>query len=112
MFPPVVRLGKHVLGDTTFKARRFTTSPDGKVRNVEQYTVPIKGGSMVIIDILALHMNREFLSSNFCTLSHVHSAIYWGDDVSEFRPERFIDTDTYRWPRDACVYNLCDCFNP
>jgi len=31
------------------------------------------------------------------------SAIHWGDDVDEFKPERFIDTDTYKWPRDACT---------
>ncbi|EGO26310.1 hypothetical protein SERLADRAFT_463220 [Serpula lacrymans var. lacrymans S7.9] len=27
--------------------------------------------------------------------------LYWGDDVEDFKPERFIDSDTYRWPRDA-----------
>jgi hypothetical protein len=54
-----VRLGKQVLTDTKIKARRFTTGDDGKVQDVEEYTVPIKGGSMVIIDIPALHMNRE-----------------------------------------------------
>jgi hypothetical protein len=56
-----VRLGKQVLTDTDIKARRFTTSHDGKVQDVEEYTVPIKGGSMVIIDISALHMNRKAL---------------------------------------------------
>lgn len=25
----------------------------------------------------------------------------WGDDAHEFKPERFIDTDTYKWPRDG-----------
>ncbi|KAF8235020.1 cytochrome P450 [Tricholoma matsutake] len=85
LFPPVVRLGKQVLTDTDLKAHRFTTSHDGKVRDVEEYTVTIPGGSMVIIDISALHMNP----------------IYWGDDAAEFKPERFIDTETYRWPRDA-----------
>jgi hypothetical protein len=59
----VVRLGKQVLDDTNIKARRFTTRSDGKVQNVEEYNVPIKGGSMIIIDILALHMNREVLLS-------------------------------------------------
>jgi hypothetical protein len=66
----VVRLGKHVLNDTAVKARRFTTSPDGKVRDIEEYTVPIKGGSMVIIDIVALHMNREALIPYICPPSH------------------------------------------
>jgi hypothetical protein len=62
-FPPVVRLGKQVLEDIDIKARRFTTRSDGTVQDVEEYTVPIKGGSIIIIDILALHMNREVLPS-------------------------------------------------
>jgi hypothetical protein len=28
--------------------------------------------------------------------------MYWGVDATAFKPEKFIDTDTYRWPRDAC----------
>ena len=108
LFPPVVRLGKHVLADTGIKAHRFTTSHDGKVRDIEEYTVAIKSGSMVIIDIIALHMNREAPSllrrlPRFLMLS---SAIHWGDDAAEFKPERFIDTDTYHWPRDACLYRV------
>ncbi|GLB42347.1 putative cytochrome p450 [Lyophyllum shimeji] len=84
-FPPVARLAKNVLADTTLTARRFSTSPEGKITNVEKYDVPIKTGSIVVIDIVALHNNP----------------IHWGEDVAEFKPERFIDTDTYRWPRDA-----------
>lgn len=57
----MARLGKIVGANTVLKARRFTTGRDDLVRNVEDYTVPIKGGSMVIIDIIALHMNRETL---------------------------------------------------
>jgi cytochrome P450 len=35
-------------------------------------------------------------------------AIHWGEDVPEFKPERFIDTESYRWPREACEsYTLC-----
>ncbi len=30
-------------------------------------------------------------------------AIHWGEDVDKFKPERFIDTETYKWPRDACA---------
>jgi len=36
----------------------------------------------------------------------LYLAIHWGDDAGEFKPERFIDTDTYRWPRDACTYYI------
>jgi len=27
--------------------------------------------------------------------------VYWGEDAADFRPSRFIDTDDYKWPRDA-----------
>ncbi|KAF5379057.1 hypothetical protein D9615_005999 [Tricholomella constricta] len=85
LFPPVPRLAKHVHADTTLRARRFRSSPEGKVTNVEKFDVPVQSGSIVIIDIIGLHNNP----------------IHWGEDVAEFKPERFIDTDTYRWPRDA-----------
>lgn len=29
------------------------------------------------------------------------AAEHWGENVAEFRPSRFIDTDEYKWPRDA-----------
>lgn len=33
-------------------------------------------------------------------------ALHWGEDATEFKPERFIDTDAHRWPRDARMYHL------
>jgi hypothetical protein len=69
LFPPVARLGKIVGTDTALKAHRFTTGHDGLVRNVEEYTVPIKRGSLAIIDIMALHMNRETLLRKFAVFS-------------------------------------------
>jgi hypothetical protein len=35
--------------------------------------------------------------------TNVSAAIHWGEDVDKFKPERFIDTETYKWPRDACT---------
>jgi cytochrome P450 len=32
---------------------------------------------------------------------HTHLGAYWGEDAADFRPERFIDTPDYRWPREA-----------
>lgn len=29
------------------------------------------------------------------------AAAYWGDDAPEFKPTRFLDTDNYKWPRQA-----------
>jgi hypothetical protein len=56
-----MRLAKCVAGDTALKAHRFTTDDNGKVQDIEEYNVPITSGSVLIIDILALHMNRETL---------------------------------------------------
>ena len=89
--PPIPRLGRQALSGVHIKARRFTTSHDGKVRDMEEYTVLIKGGSLVVIDISALHMNREVRLTKIAKFLTLHSAIYWGDDVTEFKPERFID---------------------
>lgn len=83
--PPVVRLGKLAQKDTVLKTRRFSTSPDGRISDIEEVSVPIQKGGMCVLDILGMHMNP----------------IHWGDDVDEFKPERFVDTDTYKWPRDA-----------
>ncbi|KAK2464804.1 hypothetical protein APHAL10511_003222 [Amanita phalloides] len=85
LFSSASRLGKTVLSDTILKTRRFTTNRDGTIEDVKVVNTPIKAGSMVILDIHALHYNP----------------IHWGDDVSKFKPERFIDTETYKWPRDA-----------
>ncbi|KAJ7468039.1 cytochrome P450 [Mycena latifolia] len=85
LIPAVPRLSKVVQADTTLTAHRFTTGPTGEIQNVTPFSVPVRAGSWVVIDITALHMNP----------------IYWGQDAENFKPERFIDTETYRWPRDA-----------
>ncbi|KAH7097522.1 cytochrome P450 [Auriculariales sp. MPI-PUGE-AT-0066] len=42
---------------------------------------------------------------NMSVTLNIHSLhmdpFHWGEDVEDFRPERFIDTDKYQWPRDA-----------
>ncbi|KAJ7774471.1 cytochrome P450 [Mycena maculata] len=85
LFTPVARLCKLVHADATLTAHRFTPSATGTPTDVAPFAVPVKAGSMIIIDILALHMNP----------------MYWGADAVEFKPARFVDTEAYRWPRDA-----------
>ncbi|KAJ7031965.1 cytochrome P450 [Mycena alexandri] len=84
-FAPVARLCKIVHADTSVTAHRFTPGLNGEPTDVTPFSVPVKTGSVVVIDILALHSNP----------------MYWGNDVDDFKPERFVDTETYRWPRDA-----------
>jgi hypothetical protein len=71
LFPPAMRLAKNVVGETSLKAHRFTTNHDGKVQDIKEYTVPIKSGSVIIIDILALHMNCKTPLMYIWSPSHV-----------------------------------------
>ncbi|THU75401.1 cytochrome P450 [Dendrothele bispora CBS 962.96] len=80
LIPIVSRLGRMVLKDTVLRTYRLNG-----VGDPEPYSVPMKEGSEIIIDMAAVHRNP----------------IYWGADADDFKPERFVDTDTYRWPRDA-----------
>ncbi|TFK72438.1 cytochrome P450 [Pluteus cervinus] len=84
-FPPVLRLGKIAQADTTLTTKRFSTTEAGSITNIYQNTVAIERGSVVLIDVLGLHMNP----------------LHWGNDADKFKPERFIDTPNYRWPREA-----------
>ncbi|KAG6826725.1 hypothetical protein H0H92_014690 [Tricholoma furcatifolium] len=59
-FPPVARLAKNVAADTTLPARRFVKSAEGKIGAIQKYDVDIKRGSVVVIDIRALHFNRVY----------------------------------------------------
>ncbi|KAJ7359619.1 cytochrome P450, partial [Mycena albidolilacea] len=87
LFPPIVRISKIVHADTTIKAHRFTTTSNGDIDNIQNISVPVKTGNMIMVDIRGLHMNP----------------MYWGSDAASFKPERFVDTDSYKWPRDAFV---------
>ncbi|EKM76767.1 hypothetical protein AGABI1DRAFT_131058 [Agaricus bisporus var. burnettii JB137-S8] len=83
--PPVIRLVKLAQRDTILKSKRFVMSSKGNIGSTEVVDVPIEKGAMCVLDILGLHMNL----------------IHWGNDVEKFKPERFIDTPHYTWPRDA-----------
>ncbi|KAH8114076.1 cytochrome P450 [Phellopilus nigrolimitatus] len=102
-FPSEPRLNKIVEADTVLTGTRFSSvsspltpkvSYDGALTNVEftrddskdqRFSVHIQKGSAIIMDIWGVHM----------------SPLYWGPDAHLFRPERFIDTANYKWPRDA-----------
>ncbi|KIM91676.1 hypothetical protein PILCRDRAFT_58279, partial [Piloderma croceum F 1598] len=87
MFPSEPRLAKQVHADATITARRFVPHAKGPGMHgqVEQYRIAIPKGSVVIMDVFGTNLNP----------------LHWGEDAAEFKPDRFIDTDTYRWPRDA-----------
>ncbi|KAF8186829.1 cytochrome P450 [Mycena galopus ATCC 62051] len=84
LFPQVPRLGKIVQADTTLIAHKIKTGTTDEL-DATQFSVPVRAGSIVILDIPAVHMNP----------------MYWGPDAEDFKPERFVDTESYRWPRDA-----------
>ncbi|KAK7038732.1 hypothetical protein VNI00_010617 [Paramarasmius palmivorus] len=83
-FPAGSRLGRVVLRDTALPAQRFYRDSEGLYKT-QPYSVPITKGSKILLDFGALHMNP----------------LYWGDDAVDFNPDKFIDTDSYRWPREA-----------
>ncbi|KAI0066984.1 cytochrome P450 [Artomyces pyxidatus] len=87
LFPAEPRLAKHVAADAVVTATRFTQHKDGHNLHGDEEKIPVAmpKGSVVITDILGVHRNP----------------LHWGADCKEFKPERFIDTDTYRWPRHA-----------
>ncbi|TFK46773.1 cytochrome P450 [Heliocybe sulcata] len=82
LYPAEPRLAKLVTEDTVLPYTKFKPIPEA-----EKARMAVSKGSVVIIDIWALHMNP----------------IHWSGDVEVFRPERFLDRpdEGYRWPRDA-----------
>jgi hypothetical protein len=97
------RFGRVALSDTVLRGKRFNPGSE----DYEEFPVHIKRGSQVIMDFSSVHMNRRSTLHLVLHVAHKEMlALHWGSDVNEFKPERFIDTDTYRWPRDACM-SLC-----
>ncbi|TFK72446.1 cytochrome P450 [Pluteus cervinus] len=85
LHPAVPRLSKIVQRDTILPTRQFSSGPDGAIEDVMCSEIHVKPGNTIIIDIVGLQRNP----------------IHWGNDAEEFKPERFIDTPTYHWPRNA-----------
>ncbi|KAH7912385.1 cytochrome P450 [Hygrophoropsis aurantiaca] len=86
LYPSEPRLAKDVHYDSVLPAVHFTPGSKGSPTiEGHPFSVAVPAGSVLILDIWALHMNP----------------LYWGDDVEEFKPERFLDSDSYRWPRNA-----------
>jgi len=86
MFPPVTRLSREVHVDAVLPSTYFIPGSEGSPPvDTEKFSMPVPAESLVVIDIWGLH----------------HNSLYWGEDAAEYKPERFIDTKSYQWPRDA-----------
>jgi hypothetical protein len=59
MFPPLVRLGKHVTTDTSLKAKIFDNN---SLEVLHEVDIPIQAGTDVILDVIGLHMNRRLFA--------------------------------------------------
>ena len=85
LFPAEVRVARSAAKDTILPSQ---------VRNKmtgawERSETAVEKGVEAMINIHGLHMSPQ------C----------WGEDVATFRPDRFIDTGDYEWPRDACKHS-------
>ncbi|KAI0266552.1 cytochrome P450, partial [Gloeopeniophorella convolvens] len=87
LFPAETRLAKLVMQDTTVSPARFEAHNDGPNMHgdIQRSPVHLQEGSVIIADIYGVHTNP----------------IHWGPDCKEFKPKRFIDTESYKWPRHA-----------
>lgn len=90
LYPSVVVIPKYSMENTLVPVKTF--SSDGKTESTEGIKqVLIPKWTEVFIDVPGLHYNKR----------------YWGEDASDFKPERFIDDkdnkegEGYRWPREA-----------
>ncbi|KAG9309956.1 cytochrome P450 [Chiua virens] len=86
VFPAEPRISKNVHADMVLPSTYFSPgSKESPSVETGKFSVAVPAGSAVIMEIWGLHMNP----------------LYWGEDAAEFKPERFIDTESYQWPRDA-----------
>jgi len=96
LFPAVSNMAKVVAEDTTITGYTMT----GSSKDDKPFTLPLPKGSPIWMEISATHRLSMCRPLSVTTTDGLAEK-YWGDDASEFRPERFLDTDTYSWPRDA-----------
>ncbi|KAG8216942.1 cytochrome P450 [Butyriboletus roseoflavus] len=90
VFPAEPRIPKDVHQDTVLPGTSFIPGPkEDPFIETGKFSMAVPAGSVVVVDVWALHMNP----------------LYWGEHAAEFKPERFIDTESYQWPRNACKRN-------
>lgn len=82
LFPAEVRVTRYPVRDTVLPCQKRNAAGVW-----EPSRVSVTAGTTCVLDIHAVHM----------------SPLYWGADADAFRPERFIDTPDWEWPRDAWV---------
>ncbi|EJD41255.1 cytochrome P450 [Auricularia subglabra TFB-10046 SS5] len=82
LFPAEVRVTRYPTHDIVLPSQKRDASGVWQPARV-----PVKAGTPCMLDIHAVHM----------------SPLYWGADSEAFRPERFIDTPDWEWPRDAWI---------
>ncbi|EJD34457.1 cytochrome P450 [Auricularia subglabra TFB-10046 SS5] len=101
LFPAEARIGRLSTSATTLPCE--TRNAAGQW---EPGCVPVAQGTACILSINAVHMSRERArATRICAAPQQIpcAALYWGADAASFRPERFIDTPEWQWPRDAWV---------
>jgi len=102
LFPATVRVRRDAVFDTTLPS--CVRDPDSG-EWVSGPPVKVPAGVPCILNIHGVHMSRTFGKLNmFSPKADMLLALYWGADAEEFRPDRFIDTASYQWPREACAY--------
>ena len=107
LVPSVNSIPKLVARDTSVVAH---TIPTKSGQEPVPVTVPLPEGTSVRFDVTAMALDRESrwgrgalrgVERGLLTRGRASAAAYWGEDASEFKPSRFIDTNDYKWPRDA-----------
>ncbi|GAA96426.1 uncharacterized protein L969DRAFT_94521 [Mixia osmundae IAM 14324] len=89
MYPPVAYIPKIAHQDTELTAYKVTPGDHQEEREARTFRVP--KGTWINIDAVAILNDPKHWGGRF------------GNSTRNFQPERFIDTDDYRWNRDAFV---------